>query len=71
MVPTLVDLRFPKVRDGIMYFILQSSKHSEGETSLKKCMRTRKRFGKLKRLSNQEESKELYNIECSGQAAQS
>ena len=34
-------------------------------------MRTRKRFGKSRRLSTQEQSNELYNIECGGQAAQS
>ena len=71
MVLTLIDLMFLRVHDGITYFILHSSNHSEGETSLKTWMRMRKRFGKSRRLSTQEESKELYNIECGGQAAQS
>ena len=71
MVPMLIDWRFLRVPDGTTWSTPHSSNHSEGEASLKICMRTSKRFRKSKRFSSQEKLKELYNIECDRQAAQS
>ena len=66
-----IELKFLRIRYGITWFILQSLNHSGGETSHKTWTSMTKRFGKSKKLSSQEESKELHNIECGGQAAQS
>ena len=71
MLPTLIDLRFLRVHDSITEVNLHSPNHSEGETSLKTWIRMRKRFGKSRRYATLEESRELHNIQCGGQAAQS
>ena len=68
LVPTLIGWKFQRVHDSTIKFILRSLNHSKGKMSLKTWITTRKRFGKLRRLSTQGESKELYNIKCDRQA---
>ena len=63
-----INMRFLKVQDGIMSYTLHSLKYFKVETSLKTWIRLRERFGKLRKLSTHEESKELYNTVSSGLA---
>ena len=64
-------MRFQRAPDGTIYFILHYLNHSGGETTLKTWIRIIKKFRRSRKLSIQEESKELYHTKYNRQVEKS